>query len=339
MISLNNEPCCVCGETRSLLVQETTYPEHGYPGSFCLRRCGGCSLLFNSPRLDNHELAQLYGNNYYFFNRPDAAELKRIPPMYARTVALVGEEFEENDRRSLDIGSGRGYFPAVLKRLGWDAHGVEISRDAANYARQRFGLETIFTGTIEQFAGESQQPFPLVTAIDVIEHVPAPQSFAQALSTVVRPGGLAIIDTPNAAAYNTRVDGAAWKGFNPFHIYLFNISNLRQLLAANGFEVEQAFSYNNAPADRDGKPLAERLRAVAINAARSMGVIGPAARTYFKIKSLTKQKTDVEPHVADAVERIRNSPTYLQTHDAQEALAREATGDNIVVIARRTQSR
>src|SRR5215203_1766855 len=260
MISLNNEPCCVCGETRSQLLQEATYPEHGYPGSFCLRRCDKCALLFNSPRLDDHELAQLYGNNYYFFNRPDAAELNRIPPMYARTVALVGAEFEDNDRSSLDIGSGRGYLPAVLKRLGWDAHGVEISRDAADYARTRFGLETIFTGTIEQFAAESEMEFPLVTAIDVIEHVPSPASFAQALSKVVRPGGLAIIDTPNAAAYNIRVDGVAWKGFNPFHIYLFTITNLRQLLEGNGFKVEQAFSYGNAPSDRDGKPLTERLR-------------------------------------------------------------------------------
>src|SRR5690349_12823049 len=116
MISLNNEPCCVCGQTRSLLVQETTYPEHGYPGSFCLRKCSSCGLLFNSPRLDNHELAQLYGKNYYFFNRSDATELARIPPMYARSVALVADEFKDGGRVSLDIGSGRGYFPAVLKR-------------------------------------------------------------------------------------------------------------------------------------------------------------------------------------------------------------------------------
>ena len=220
MISLNNEPCCVCGQTKSLLVQETTYPEHGYPGSFCLRRCANCGLLFNSPRLDNHELALLYGSNYYFFNRPDDAELKRIAPMYARTVALVENEFKETDRHALDIGSGRGYFPAVLKRLGWDAHGIEISREAAKYAKERFGLETIFVGTIEQYVAEIDTKFPLVTAIDVIEHVPSPAKFIAALSEVVRPGGLAIIDTPNAAAYNIKVDGVAWKGFNPFHIYL-----------------------------------------------------------------------------------------------------------------------
>jgi 2-polyprenyl-3-methyl-5-hydroxy-6-metoxy-1,4-benzoquinol methylase len=336
MISLNNEPCCVCSQTRSLLVQETTYPEHGYPGSFCLRKCSTCGLLFNSPRLDNHELAQLYGKNYYFFNRSDATELARIPAMYARSVALVADEFKNGDRRSLDIGSGRGYFPAVLKRAGWDANGVEISQEAANYARKRFGLETIFTGTIEQFADESESQFPLVTAIDVIEHVPSPASFVHAISRVVRPGGLAIIDTPNAAAYNITVEGIGWKGFNPFHIYLFAISNLRQLLEANGFKVEQSFSYNNSPADNEHRPIKDRLRARAIETARSLGVIGPVARTYFKMKSMKKQQPDVQPALAAAVKQIETAPIYTKTSDAEEPLAREAAGDNIVVIARKT---
>ena len=337
MISLNNEPCPICRDTRSLLVQETTYPEHRYPGSFCLRKCSTCGLLFNSPRLDDHELAQLYGKNYYFFNRNDATELARIPAMYMRTIALVADQFNHDDRRhSLDIGSGRGYFPAVLKRLGFDAHGVEISREAAEYARMRFGLETIYTGTIEQFTDENNTRFPLVTAIDVIEHVPAPASFVRALARVVQSGGLAIIDTPNAAAYNIGVEDTAWKGFNPFHIYLFTIANLRQLLEANGFAVEQSFSYNNQPADREGRPPMDRLRARAIEMARSTGMIGPAARTYFKLKSLKRQQPDVEPHLADAVKRCQTSPSYLSTRDAEEPLAREATGDNIVVIARRT---
>src|SRR3982751_733866 len=104
MISLNNESCCICGQNKSLLVQETTYPEHGYPGSFRLRQCAGCKLLFNSPRLDDAELSQLYGQNYYFFNRADSRELARIVPMYQRTVALVADQV--NPKRMLDVGSG-----------------------------------------------------------------------------------------------------------------------------------------------------------------------------------------------------------------------------------------
>ena len=337
MISLNNEPCCVCGETRSLLVQETTYPEHGYPGSFRLRKCGKCGLLFNSPRLDEKELADLYGQNYYFFNRADAKELARIVPMYARTVALVTDEIA--NKRCLDVGCGRGYFPAVLKELEWDAHGVEISSEASGYARQRFGLEHIFTGTIEQYAASDlAQRFGLVTAIDVIEHVPSPDSFIAALAKVVEDNGLLIIDTPNAAAYNIKVNGESWQGFNPFHIYLFTILNLRQLLAKHGFHVEQSFSYNNLPADLTPPTTARKLRMKALDTARLLGVARPLARIYFNLASRPNpahRKLDVPTMVKQAAEMARSAPTYLKTPDAEEPLAREATGDNIVVIARR----
>src|SRR3954451_3693665 len=337
MISLNNEPCCVCGETRSLLVQETTYPEHGYPGSFRLRKCGKCGLLFNSPRLDEKELGELYGQNYYFFNRTDARELARIVPMYARTVALVADEVSKKE--CLDVGSGRGYFPAVLKELGWDAHGVEISPEASAYARERFKLENVFTGTIEQFAASDKaRSFPLVTAIDVIEHVPSPDAFIAALAKVVEDNGLLIIDTPNAAAYNIKVDGESWQGFNPFHIYLFTILNLRQLLGKHGFQVEQSFSYNNVPADSTPPTAARKLRMKALDTARLLGVARPLAKLYFSLgsrPSIKHRHLDLPTALKQAAEMAKSAPPYLKTPDAEERLAREATGDNIVVIARK----
>ena len=198
MISLNNEPCCICRSTRSELAWETSYPEHAYPGSFQLRRCGGCGLLFNSPRLDPEELGKLYGRSYYFFNRPDAREFDRAVPMYRRSVALIADQIAE--KRSLDIGGGRGYLPALLKQLGWSSKSVEISQNASDYARQKFDLD-VFTGTIEQYAAAPErETFPLVTAIDVIEHVPDPVAFVTAAASVVQSGGRLIIDTPNAAS-------------------------------------------------------------------------------------------------------------------------------------------
>ncbi|MGH7176752.1 MAG: class I SAM-dependent methyltransferase, partial [Tepidisphaeraceae bacterium] len=247
MISLNNEPCVICGETRSALMQETTYPEHDYPGSFCLRRCAGCGLLFNSPRLDDSELSALYGRNYYFFARSDERELLRSVGIYQRTIALV--EDATTEKRCLDVGSGRGYFPALLKALGWDARGVEISEDAVAYARRQFHLE-MFTGTAEQFTASSDgRAFPLVTAIDVIEHVPSPASFVEALAKLVEPRGTLIIDTPNAASENIPAQKTRWPGFNPFHIFLFSPTNLGRLLEKHGFAVQRSFSYHNLPAD------------------------------------------------------------------------------------------
>jgi 2-polyprenyl-3-methyl-5-hydroxy-6-metoxy-1,4-benzoquinol methylase len=329
MLDLENDPCPVCGNAnRSAVFHVATYPEHHYRGPFTLRKCE-CGLLFNSPRLDLEALGQLYGKNYYFFLRNDAREFARIVAMYQRTIGMLSAEIAP--KKTLDIGCGRGYFPAVLKGLGWDAHGVEISPDAADYARKTFSLD-VFTGTIEQYAANaSARQFPLVTAIDVIEHVPSPQAFLEAAVKAVAPGGRLIIDTPNAAAGNIALKGKHWKGFNPFHIYLFTAEHLATMLQRLGMTLEQRFSYGNA-----ATPL--NLRDRAIGALRATHTIAPVVSAYFAFKKPTLgAPADPMPLVSAAVERIRAEPPYRNTPDASDTFAGEDKGDNIVVIARKPE--
>jgi 2-polyprenyl-3-methyl-5-hydroxy-6-metoxy-1,4-benzoquinol methylase len=332
MISLNNEPCCVCGHTESELAWETTYPEHGYPGGFSLRKCRACKLLFNSPRLDQDELAHLYGRSYYFFNRPDAPEFDRAVPMYRRTVALVAGQISQ--KRMLDIGGGRGYLPALLKQLGWDAHAVEISPQAAAYGREKFALD-VFTGTIEQYSASAEkQSFPLVTAIDVIEHVPDPGAFIAAAAGVIEPGGLLVIDTPNAAAKNIQIEGITWKGFNPFHIYLFNADNLARLLESYGLKMEQRFTYGNIPADRGERPLLARLGAMARRKLPAP-LLGPVAKAYFALRRFRGRDGQTPENLARAATAAGATGNYLTSTDAKEELTASLAGDNMILIARK----
>jgi 2-polyprenyl-3-methyl-5-hydroxy-6-metoxy-1,4-benzoquinol methylase len=332
MISLNNEPCCICGSVESELAWSTTYPEHGYPGGFDLRRCLGCGLLFNSPRLDHDELAQLYGRSYYFFNRPDSPEFDRAVPMYRRSVALVADQIAQ--KRTLDIGGGRGYFPALLKRLGWDAKAVEISSDASKYARDKFKLD-VFTGTIEQYSvSPEKQLFPLVTAIDVIEHVPDPNAFIAAAAAVMEPGGVLIVDTPNAAAKNIQIEQITWKGFNPFHIFLFNPDNLAKLLAKHGLIVQKRFTYGNIPADRGGRSTISRIGAAARRTLPPV-MLGPASKAYFGLRGLGSRDGDPEENLARVSTAAQAPGTYLNSADAKEELAASFAGDNMIVIARK----
>jgi 2-polyprenyl-3-methyl-5-hydroxy-6-metoxy-1,4-benzoquinol methylase len=328
MIDLERQPCAACGQAaRSDLLWTTTWPEHRYPGTFAMRRCASCGLLFNSPRLDDEQLGALYGRNYYFFNRSDARELARVVPMYQRTVALVANQVA--DKRALDVGTGRGYLPAVMKQLGWDARGVEISPDAAEYARRRFGLD-VYTGTIEQYAVSSRKrTVPLVTAIDVIEHVPSPRAFVEAIAQVVEPGGRVVVDTPNGAARNIESQRLEWPGFNPFHIYLFNVSNLSKLLERSGFVVERAFSYHNALRRSSVSDVLRR-------GLKRVGLAGPAARAFFRMKGTgASSNGSSQAHVESAAEVIRSTPTWDESADATAPLVKDSAGDNIVVIARR----
>jgi 2-polyprenyl-3-methyl-5-hydroxy-6-metoxy-1,4-benzoquinol methylase len=326
MIDLQNQPCPICATTRSEHYHDAAYPEQQYPGLFTLRKCAECGLLFNSPRLDGKELGELYGSNYYFFLRDDAKEFDRIVKMYQRTVALIAGEVPE--KRSIDIGCGRGYFPAALRALGWNATGVEISDSASATARKTLGMD-VFTGTVEQYAASSSaKPFPLVTAIDVIEHVPSPDAFVAAIAKITAPGGQVIIDTPNALAHNIGVKGKSWWGFNPFHIYFFSIENLTRLLARHGLRVERSFSYHNSVT-----PLTARDRFIAI--LKKAGLAGLSAKAYFALKKQMIRPADPSPLIERAADRIRREQDFNQTQDATAPLAASKTGDNIIVIARR----
>lgn len=334
MIRVDEQPCVVCAGCRSTLLWTTRWPQHAHAVAFSMRQCQSCGLLFNSPRLEDTRLARLYEGSYYFFNRSDRDELTRIADMYQRTIALV--EHAVSRKRCLDVGCGRGYLPVVLRGMTWDAHGLEISPEAADYARQQFGVN-VFTGTIEEYVSHSTRQFPLLTAIDVIEHVPRPDAFAAALASAVEPGGYVIVDTPNAASYNAAAEGTEWMGFNPFHIYLFTIDNLSRLLEACGLRIERAFSYNNMPVDRRPRLLRRRVvRAGVMRGLRKVGLLGAFSRAHAAMRSRPTGARAASPdEVRQTVARIRSDLAWDASDDMTAPLAESARGDNIVVIARK----
>lgn len=143
-----NNPCLICGCSKSELFFKKEYSEHNYPGIFEMRRCLKCGLLFNSPRLDVNDLYLLYDKNYYFFNRNDKEEFLRIAEKYCLIISLT--EYNLTHKKVLEIGSGKGYLLALLNYFGWDVQGIEISSQASKYAIKTFGVPT-FNGTLSEY--------------------------------------------------------------------------------------------------------------------------------------------------------------------------------------------
>jgi 2-polyprenyl-6-hydroxyphenyl methylase / 3-demethylubiquinone-9 3-methyltransferase len=102
--------------------------------------------------------------------------------------------------RVLDLGCGAGLAAEALARRGFDVLGVDAAPDvigaAANHARGQ-GLRLAYrVGTAEDVLDEGLL-FPIVTALEVIEHVPDPMAFVRILAALVEPGGLAFLSTLN----------------------------------------------------------------------------------------------------------------------------------------------
>jgi 2-polyprenyl-3-methyl-5-hydroxy-6-metoxy-1,4-benzoquinol methylase len=262
-----NRPCFVCGSDASEVQFHPDVRPWGHHGHFVLRRCSGCGLVFNSPRLSPERLADLYRSNYYFFARPAGLELERIGGAYLRTMSHLPVA----GPRLLEVGSAKGYMLALLRRLGWRVTGVEIAGSAAEHSRRVFGVD-VFTGTLEEFRRGSSRTFDVVLAQDVIEHVPDPRGFLRALYESVAPGGRVIIDTPNVGGRSVSVVGERWRGFNPFHIYLFDRDTLTQAVSNAGFRVEIVGSYSDVAPEQSvlGAGSAPRRHPAWVARARSV---------------------------------------------------------------------
>ncbi len=324
-----NRPCMVCAGRNSRLLHSLDFAEQGYPGLFQVRECEGCGLLFNSPRLDDAAIADLYGAGYYVFHERERDALPRVRELLARTVGVARQYTDA--REVLEVGSAKGYLLALLRAQGYAVRGVELSASAAAFARERFGLD-VFTGTVEDWvASPGFKPAEMVVSTDVVEHVTDPPAFIAALHRAVAPGGWLVLGTPNADSDHRRALGPAWLGFNPFHIVLFSRRTLGTLLQRAGFKLVLAYTYTNgeppAPAPARGA-LRPALRALL----RHSGLLPVARRARERVLALVDAPLDAS---AWADPEAAAPPDYLASDDARSPRREACRGDNLVLLARR----
>src|SRR5690348_11780181 len=59
-------PCPLCSGTRSHVLRRISVLHSRAGGTYRLRRCRDCALVYLTPRLEDATLATLYGEEFYF---------------------------------------------------------------------------------------------------------------------------------------------------------------------------------------------------------------------------------------------------------------------------------
>ena len=159
------------------------------------------------------------------------------------TARLILKQISRYKRkgRFLDIGCATGFLLDEARKQDWDVEGVELSKWAVNYAKEKLGLK-VFRGYLNE-ANFPAKYFDAIVLTDVVEHVIDPRGLMEEIRRILKPDGVLYISTPDIDSLLSRLLKARWWGIQHAHLYYFSRNSLTRLLDAGGFRVRKCSSY------------------------------------------------------------------------------------------------
>lgn len=104
-------------------------------------------------------------------------------------------------KRVLDVGCGGGILAESMARRGAQVTGIDLGEAPLSVARLH-GLETGIEvdyrrASAEELAEQEPATYDVVTCMEMLEHVPAPESVVAACARLAKPGGHVFFSTIN----------------------------------------------------------------------------------------------------------------------------------------------
>jgi 2-polyprenyl-3-methyl-5-hydroxy-6-metoxy-1,4-benzoquinol methylase len=195
-----------------------------------LVRCRRCDFVFVGRIPTDQELADHYVG--LFDAHREGYDF--LSPITAKRYGEWLDEFERyrSTNRILDVGCGVGHFLRHAIDRGWDAYGTEYPSDQVETCRGR-GI-SMCQGALDPRQYEPAS-FDVVTSIEVIEHVRDPAAELAAIHSLIRPGGILYITTPNFGSLSRHLLREKWNVLSyPEHLSYFTVGTLSRELQKLG---------------------------------------------------------------------------------------------------------
>ncbi len=232
--------CIVCQGPLTLFGPYSTYT---------FMRCLVCGTIQLSPMPDEAEMGRAYQTEYVAYKQTkefsDPEKWRNVSRTYRESIIQVLTDYRVNGM-VVDFGAGWGHLVNAMIQRGFDARGVEISRDQVAYAQQRgLPIQQGDLNTLREFEGQVSA----LTMSAVFEHLVNHAAVLSAVHRLLKDDGLLVTLHPTAATF--RLVGNLFRFGNkrkplpdlagaltaPWHTVLFSIEGTKQMIARHGFEI------------------------------------------------------------------------------------------------------
>jgi len=238
-------PCVACGGTLDPRAKRLPNAKPIVGGA--IMRCTSCGTNQVIPRPSTEDLASLYDSEYY----EGFADGAGIAGGITELSPVLRARLDEIERwvkkgRLLDVGCGFGLFVSYAAERGWDAAGLEISSWAAEEGSRRNKV-IIHRGELADAPFEPGS-LDVIHFNHVIEHVLDPVTTMASARTLLRPGGLLVIEVPQELRYP--ISDRVFRALHPdlyqgapsditHHLTFFTVAGLRSAALRAGLTVRR----------------------------------------------------------------------------------------------------
>ncbi|UII27800.1 methyltransferase domain-containing protein [Fulvivirga maritima] len=141
-------------------------------------------------------------------------------PIHQRLLKAyyLAEEYMHGDLFEIGCGEGRGI--ALLKDKCTSYTAIDKIQEVIDDLQEKYPDVKLIQGNIPPFEGIADNSFDVIISFQVIEHIKNDKLYLQEIHRVLKPGGKALITTPNIKKTLTR---------NPWHIREYKATELENL--------------------------------------------------------------------------------------------------------------
>lgn len=271
--------CDFCGsKDHEIILKSKDFVFGIVPGESNIVRCLNCNLVYTNPRLTSDALNSYYSkitkfgnyeeikdinskstflNKYLnrsmlteYFNYPlskkNIFKKIRLFPPYMRIRKKYNKSYTIpqyiKKGKILEIGCSYGTYLYLLRKLGWEVYGVELSDEAVRFARDKLKLNVqkkIPTNS------EVKEKFDLIYLRMVLEHMESPKETLKQCYGLLKPKGRIILIIPDFSGLEVKLyKRYAYPLQVPYHLYHFTPNVIKNYLKLIDFKRIKMYHQN-----------------------------------------------------------------------------------------------